>query len=394
MADYRFGDCEIHAKAVTLMRAGKPVAVEPQVFELLLFLLENRDRVVSKDDLIESVWKGRIVSDATLSSRISAARRAIGDSGATQSAIRTVARRGVQFIMPVERLSGEPAAQTGPAGVFPSTRYCTSPDGVALPYADSGAGTTLIKVANWLNHLERDWSSPVWGPLFRALSDRHRLLRYDSRGIGLSDWNIADISFETFVADLESVIAADGTDTFALLGISQGAAVAIEYAARHPDRVTHLVLWGGFSRGRRKRSREEDRSESQAFLTLMRQGWGKERSPFRDMFASLYLPDGNDEQIRWWTDLQKQATSADNAVMMREAIDDLDVSARLAELRVPTLIIHSERDLVAPLDEARYMAARIPDAHIVTLDSTNHLVMQQEDAWSRALDEVKAFLAS
>ncbi len=173
---------------------------------------------------------------------------------------------------------------------------------------------------------------------------------------------------------------------------SQGAAVAIDYAVRNPDRVSHLILWGGFARGRRQRGLAEDAAESEAFITLMRQGWGKERSPFRDMFASLYLPEANDEQIRWWTDMQRLATSPDNAVLLRNAIDDIDVSGLLAQVACPTLVIHSEREMVAPLSEARLMASRIPGARFVALDSANHLVLHQEPAWRRALDAVEEFL--
>ncbi|MFB3102765.1 MAG: alpha/beta fold hydrolase, partial [Alphaproteobacteria bacterium] len=158
--------------------------------------------------------------------------------------------------------------------------------------------------------------------------------------------------------------------------------------------VTHLVLWGGFARGRRKRGNPEDQAESEAFVTLMRQGWGKETSPFRQMFASLYLPDANDEQIKWWTDMQRVATSPENAVSLRETIDDLDVSEQLAKVQTPTLILQSERDAVAPLSEARFMASRIPNAKFVALDSANHLVLHQEPEWRRAVDEVSAFLST
>jgi pimeloyl-ACP methyl ester carboxylesterase len=177
------------------------------------------------------------------------------------------------------------------------------------------------------------------------------------------------------------------------LAFLRGAAIAIDYAARNPDRVTHLILWGGFARGRRMRGNAENRAESEAFVTLMRQGWGKETSPFRDMFAALYLPEASPEQIRWWTEIQQTGTSPDNAVLMREAIDDIDVSHLLKKIRMPTLVLHSERELVSPVSEARFMAARIPNARFVSLDSANHLVMEQEDAWKRALHEVQTFLS-
>ena len=392
--NYGFGDYTLDTQLYELRRGNEPIGIEPQVFSVLLYLIGNRDRVVSKDELIDSVWGGRVVSDATLSSRINAARTAVGDNGKDQAVIRTVPRRGFRFVAALEADAEVPKPAKGVAEVSQDIQYCVTPDGVDLAYAFAGKGPALIKVANWLNHLELDWSSPVWAPLFHELAGFCQLLRYDTRGVGLSDWNIENITFDLLVEELEAVINASGVAKFALLGISQGAAVAIDYAARNPDRVTHLILWGGFARGRRKRGKQEDLAESEAFLTLMRQGWGKEKSPFRQMFASLYLPEANDEQIGWWTDLQRIVTSPENAVRLRQVIDELDVSERLSMIRTPTLILHSEREMVAPLSEARFMAARIPNARFVPLDSSNHLVMQQEPAWQRATSEIQKFLAT
>lgn len=392
---YRFGDFSLDPQRFELTADGVAVALEPQVFNLILLLLENRERVVTKDEMIDRIWDGRIVSEATLSSRVSAARWAVGDSGAAQSVIKTIPRRGFRFVAAVETdFAGAPETQPDNPARAQEIRFCTTPDGIDLPYARSGNGPTLVKVANWLNHLEQDWASPMWAPLFRELADMRTLLRYDSRGVGLSDWDVPDITYDSFLTDFETVVEAAETEPFALLGISQGAAVAIDFAVRHPERITHLILWGGFARGRRQRGNPNNLAKSEAFITLMRQGWGKEKSPFRDMFASLYLPDATDEQIGWWSQMQRIATSAENAVQMRAAIDDIDVSDRLAEIAVPTLIMHSEGDLVAPVSEARYMAARIPGAQFVMLDSSNHMVMSQEPAWQRATDELRAFLGS
>ena len=243
-------------------------------------------------------------------------------------------------------------------------RFCTTSDGVQLAYAIAGSGQPLVKAANWLNHLEYDWISPVWRDLFFELTRYLEIVRYDERGTGLSDWDIEDISFDAFVSDLETVVDATGLKSFALLGISQGAAVAIDYATRYPDRVSRLILWGGYARGRRQRGTIEETEMSQAFLTLMRQGWGQDNPVFRKMFASLYLPDCTAEQIEWWTDLQRVATSPENAIRIRQAIDDIDVAELLPRVTVPTLILHSRSEAVAPLDEARLMAAKIPNARL------------------------------
>src|SRR5262249_34981001 len=274
-----------------------------QVFDLLVYLVRNRDRVVSKDDLIEAVWGGRIVSDSTLTSRINAVRKAVGDSGEEQKLIRTFARKGIRFIGEVGDQAAPPATSAADAEPRPSSpelrqkiHFCTASDGVRIAYAEVGDGPPLVKTANWLNHLEYDWKSPVWRPLLHALAADHRLIRYDARGNGLSDWQGANVSLEAFVQDLESVVEATGLDRFPLLGISQGCAVSVVYAVRHPERVSRLVLYGGFTRGRRKRGSEQDIASSDAFITLMRQGWGQENPAFRQLFTSLFIPGGSAEQ--------------------------------------------------------------------------------------------------
>lgn len=390
-----FGEFTLDTLNHELRHRGELVPTEPQVFSLLQFLAENPGRTVSKDELIKAVWDGRIISDATLSSRIHAARQAIGDNGTEQRAIRTVPRRGFRFMVSVETetvpASPRPLDDADIQGIQ-DIRYCATPDGVTLAYSLAGTGPVLVKTANWLNHLEQDWRSPMWAPLFHELAGYRCLLRYDTRGVGMSDWDIGDIDFDRMAVDLETVIDASGVSEFALLGISQGAAVAIDYAVRHPERVTRLILWGGFARGRRKRGQAEEIAESEAFTTLIRQGWGKTNSTFRQMFAALYLPEATNEQVRWWTDMQRVASSPENAVRLREAIDVIDISEQLAMVRTPTLILHSVRESVAPLSEARFMAARIPQARLVTLDSANHVVVHQEPAWRHALDEIRAFL--
>lgn len=392
----RFHSCEIDTDRMEIQSDGAMVSVEPQVFRLLIYLIENRDRVVTKDELIEAIWRGRIVSDATISSRISFLRRAIGDSGQSQRAVRTIVRCGYRFVAKIEMQDSHfvKVNERNPQVIKQTIRYCTAPDGVRLAYAVTGEGRALVKTMSWLNHLEFDWESPVFCDLFRGLTAQHLLMRYDSRGTGLSDRDVEDFSFEALGSDLEATVNASGLESFALLGISQGAALAIDYAARHPEKVTHLILWGGYSRGRNRRGKMVDQEQAEAFKTLMRNGWGKESSTFRKMFATLYLPDATEEQISWWTELQRIATTPENAVRLRDTIDDIDISDRLALVKAPTLILHSQREEVAPFLEARRMAARIPNAKLIPLDSANHLVLHQEPAWQRAVDAILEFLDS
>jgi DNA-binding winged helix-turn-helix (wHTH) protein len=257
---FAFEDHTLDTDRRELRRGSTLVSVQPQVFDLLVFLIHNRDHVVSRDDLVAAVWDGRAISESTIATRINAARRAIGDTGEQQTFIRTVPRRGIRFVGAVRETSRLPSGHDRGSEAPPQAissrqevRFCTAPDGVRIAFAQVGQGVPLVKAGNWLNHLEYDWKSPVWSPFFHRVASKHRLLRYDARGNGLSDWDIADFSFEAFVSDLESIVDAAGVDRFALLGMSQGCAVSIAYAVRHPGRVSHLVLYGGFARGRRKR---------------------------------------------------------------------------------------------------------------------------------------------
>jgi pimeloyl-ACP methyl ester carboxylesterase/DNA-binding winged helix-turn-helix (wHTH) protein len=391
---FRFRDHALDVDRRELRRGSELIAVEPQVFDLLVFLIHNRDRVVSKDDLIENVWGGRIVSESTLTSRINAARRAIGDSGAEQGLIKTIARKGFRFVGDIDSDAAPgPTVQSGPLPLRQDIKFCTASDGVRIAYATVGSGSPpLLKTANWLNHLEYDWQSPIWSHLLRALANQRRLIRYDERGNGLSDWDVTDISFEAFVRDLESVVEANALQRFALLGISQGCAVSIAYAVRHPERVSHLILYGGYAVGRRKRGQQATIEQTDALFTLMRQGWGQENPAFRQIFTSLFIPEATPEQATWFNDLQRMTTSPENAVRIRQAVDDLDVSRLLADVRVPTLVLHCREDAVQPFEEGRRMAAGIPGSRFVALDSRNHMILEHEPARARLLDEITRFL--
>jgi DNA-binding winged helix-turn-helix (wHTH) protein/pimeloyl-ACP methyl ester carboxylesterase len=388
---FLFNNYELDNERRELRDSGELVPVEPQVFDLLVYLVQNRDRVVSKDDLIASVWGGRIVSDSTLDSRINAVRKALGDSGGQQRFVRTIARKGFRFVgeATTTAKSGRSAASARPT-LNQEVRFCTAPDGVRIAYALAGQGPTLVKAANWLNHLEYDWQSPIWSPLLHELAGRYRLVRYDERGNGLSDWDVDDISFEAFVRDLESVIEAARLERFALLGISQGCAASVIYAIRHPERVSHLVLYGGFARGRTRR----DPDHARTLLAIVEQGWGKENPAFRQFFTSLFFPDGTPEQMQWFNDLQHMTTSTENALRIMRATGELDISDLLPLVNVPTLVLHCRNDAAVVFDEGRRLAAGIPGAKFVALESRNHLVLESEPAWEKFIGEITNFLAT
>jgi pimeloyl-ACP methyl ester carboxylesterase/tRNA A-37 threonylcarbamoyl transferase component Bud32 len=272
-------------------------------------------------------------------------------------------------------------------------RFCRSSDGVRLAYAAVGSGPPLVKAANWLNHLEFDWNSPVMRPWLVELSRYHTLIRYDERGCGLSDWDVADFSLEAWVHDLETVVDAYGVERFPLLGISQGGPIAITYAHRHPERVSQLILYGSYSRGRRHWvETEQERSELDLMIEMVRVGWGKDHPAFRQVFTTLFVPDGTPEQFRWMNELQRVSTSPENAVRLLTAFHELDAKQAAMHLDVPTLVLHATGDLRVPFREGERLARLIPRARFVPLESRNHLLLGHEPAFPTFIAAIHEFL--
>jgi pimeloyl-ACP methyl ester carboxylesterase len=298
----------------------------------------------------------------------------------------------VYRVMPAEDSNGSATSESVPAGGDEQEiRFCTSSDGVSIAYATVGEGPPLVKAANWLNHLEFDWQSPIWRHVFAGLSRDHQLVRYDERGNGLSDWEVDDISFEAFVRDLETVVDAVGLERFALFGISQGCPVSIAYAVRHPERVSQLVLYGGYALGWARRGPKE-KEQGNAMTALVQQGWGQDNPAFRQMFTSRMIPGATAEQMQWFNELQRMTTSPENAVRLRLAMGEIDVMSLMPQVSTPTLVLHTREDAVAPFDGGRKMASMIPGARFVPLESANHLLIENEPAWPRFLAEVRSFL--
>lgn len=272
-------------------------------------------------------------------------------------------------------------------------RFCTSADGVSIAYATIGNGPALVKAANWLSHLEYDWNSPVWRHWITELSRHHTFIRYDERGCGLSDWDVEEFSLDAWVRDLEAVVDAAKLDRFSLLGISQGGPIAIAYAARHPEKVTQLILYGSYAAGLKQRELSQKAlDEAEVFLQLIKLGWGKEHVAFRQVFTSLFIPEATAEQASWFNELQRVSSSPENAARLLNAFHDLDVRDLATTLKVPTLVLHAKGDLRIPFDEGRRLAALIPDSRLVPLYGRNHILMKTESAWQRFLSEVRGFL--
>jgi class 3 adenylate cyclase/pimeloyl-ACP methyl ester carboxylesterase len=272
--------------------------------------------------------------------------------------------------------------------------FCRARDGVQLAYSMIGQGPPLVKTGNWMTHLEFDLESPIWRHLYRELARDYTLVRYDPRGNGLSDRTVDEVSFDAFVSDLETVVDATRLERFAMLGISQGCAVAIAYAVRHPERVSHLLLYGGYALGRNKRHRTaEEKDEDAAMMTLMRSGWGKQNPAFRQLFTSQFIPGATKEQADWFNELQRITVSPEMAVRLVEATNETDVADVLPRVSVPTLVMHARDDARVPFEAGRRMAGGIPGARFVPLASANHLFLETEPAFGQFLEQARAFLA-
>jgi pimeloyl-ACP methyl ester carboxylesterase/DNA-binding CsgD family transcriptional regulator len=263
---------------------------------------------------------------------------------------------------------------------------------VRLAYATAGHGPPLVMAASWLTHLEYVWESPVWRGWLERMTRSHTLVRHDARGCGLSDRDAA-LSFDAWVRDLETVVDAAGVERFPLLGMSQGAPVAIAYAVRHPERVTRLVLHGSYARGFLKRdSSPRQRELADSMKNLIELGWGQENPSFRQFFTTQFIPDGTPEQHQWFNELARVSTAPHIAARFFSVITEIDVSALAPRVRCPTLVLHSRHDERVPFEEGRLVASLIPGARFVSLESRNHLLLETEPGYERWFEEVNAFL--
>jgi pimeloyl-ACP methyl ester carboxylesterase/DNA-binding SARP family transcriptional activator len=289
-----------------------------------------------------------------------------------------------------------PAAEPSPLRGAPlmrqEIRFCTADYDTRIAYAKAGSGPPLLKAANWMNHLEYDWENPFWSHVLRRLAQGRTLVRYDARGTGLSDGAVSELSLDAWVHDLETVVAAAGLQRFPLLGISQGCAIAIAYAARHPERVTQLILFGGYALGAHRRSAAAS-EERRALVTLIRAGWGQDNPAMRQMFATLFMPGGTKEQLDAFCALQRRTVSPEMAARYFEAVGHFDVRPLLGAVRAPTLVMHVREDAVTPVEQGRLMAAGIPGARFVVLPGTNHLPLEGDPGLERFFTEIAEFLA-
>jgi len=392
-AMYRFGPFVLDVRERRLTRDDETLVLRGKVFDTLAVLVERAGRLVTKQELLDAVWPGTAVEENNLNHNVSVIRKALGETSTGQQYIETIPRMGYRFRAPVERArDGAVALAPRPMRARQEVRYCTTSDGVRLAFATVGDGPPLVKASNWLTHLDFEWDSPIWRHWWTSLSAHHRLVRYDERGNGLSQRDAPNVSFETWVHDLETVVDAAKLDRFSLLGISRGGSIALAYAVRHPERVSHLVLYGAFPAGMDHRGMPAEKEARRALVSLTRLGWGLHNPAFCRMFTCRFIPEATPEHEHWFDELQRVSTSPENAARLIEIDDALNLRALLPRVTVPTLVVHCDRDGVVPVELGRELAAGIPGARYVSLPSPNHLLLEGEPAWPMFLEELGVFL--
>jgi len=393
---YQFGPFRLDARERRLSRGAEVISLRLKVFDTLLVLVENAGRLVTKQELLDAVWPETTVEENNLNHNVSVLRKALGERATGQQYIETVPRVGYRFAAAVETLATPASSSASPqataAKARQEIRYCTTSDGVRLAYAATGSGPPLVKASNWLTQLDFEWGSPIWRHWYAELSRHHRLVRYDERGNGMSQRDVDDVSFDTWVRDLETVVDAVGLERFPLLGISRGAAIAIAYAVKHPERVTQLVLYGAFAVGLKHTGTPQQLEARRALTSLIRLGWGLNNPAFCRTFTCRFIPEATSEHEQWFDDLQRVSTSPENAARLMETDDNIDVRPLLSQVKTPTLVIHCDRDQAVPPESGRLLAAGIPGARYVSLPGANHLMLEGEPAWSLFLEELGLFL--
>lgn len=386
-----FAGCVLDIASHSFSREGSEVPVEPQVFDLLHVLAQRAGQLVTKDDLVDTVWQGRIVSDVTIGSRISAARKAVGDNGTDQTIIRTIPRRGFSLVAQVSSNVAE--TQVSDATTKQTIRFATSKDGTQVAYAKSGKGPPLLRAGHFLTHLKKDWEGSVYQPMIATLSDAHTLIRYDQRGTGLSQADVDDLSLEAYANDMLAVADSAGLDRFPIFATSQGVPVSIHFAATYPERVSRLVLFGGFAQGRLVREDDLSRDDAEVLMTLISKGWGKHDSPFMSAFVSLFCPDASREERASIAESQLASATPEMATRIRKTIDQFDVTDRLGDVQAPTLILHSSGDAIHPLSQGRLLAGGIRGSEFQMVESNNHIILKSSPAWDEIVKATLEFIA-
>ncbi len=378
---HHFANCTLDDARFTLTRGGSAMAVEPKVFDLVHLLVRNAGKLVTRDRMVEEIWGGRIVSESAISGCIAAARKAVGDTGKAQAIIRTVARRGLMLVAEVSRdtdtWNSVPAPS--PAVGAQRIRYCGSEDGHAVAYAISGEGPPVLRFGPRLvTDLETEWAYGLHRSCCSSMALHTRYLRFDNVGGGQSERVMREIDFETEARDAAAVADAAGFDRFAAVSFSGGCLAALNFAALYPERLTRLAIVGGYVEGRSRRSAD---AAPDALKSMIAEGWARPESAFASAFATSYFPEGPVEEVREVLRTMQAACPTETMLRDRDVMNDVTIAHLLDQVRCPVLILHARDDAVHPLQQAQKLAAGIPRAELVVLETTNHIPLHGSPCW-------------
>ena len=379
--EHHFADCTLDDARLTLTRGGSPVAVEPKVFDLIHLLVRNAGDLVTRDRMVEEVWDGRVVSESAISACIAGARKAVGDTGKAQAIIRTVARRGLMLVAEVEGDAIAPAAAPSSAtgAAAQRIRYCSSEDGSAIAYAVSGEGSPALRFGPpSLHDLELEWAYGLHRSWISSMALHTRYLRFDNVGSGQSERVLRDLDFEIEARDAAAVVDAAGFDRFAAVSYSGGCIPALTFAALYPERLERLAIVGGYVEGRSRRSAD---ASPDALRAMIAEGWARPESAFASGFATAYFPEGPLEERREVQNMTQAACPLEMMLRSRDAVNNATVAHLLDQVRCPVLILHARDDSVHPLSQAQKLAAGIPGAELVVLETANHVPLHGSPCW-------------
>ena len=388
---FNFANCTLDEARLTLTRDGLPVSVEPRVLDLIQVLVRSGGDLVTRDQLVEDVWQGRIVSESAISACVAAARKAVGDDGKAQAVIRTVARRGLIMAADVTTASDKKAPSTSSAAqAVQRIRYTQDKNGHQLAYSVTGSGPDVLRFPPpFTIDLEYEWRLPCERQLIETISEKFRYIRFDHVGSGQSMRVEPEFSFSALAEEALAVVDAVGTKTFSGVSYSGGVHSAIHFAARYPERLERLVIVGGYADGRVKRGKPV---QDEALKTMIAEGWGKPDSPFATAFLTSYLPEGPLEDVAGIVKMMQAACSVETMLRDRDAINSASLTHLLKDVRCPVLLIHSKHDAVHPVSEARKLAAGIPNAELVLLDTANHNPLPANSVWDEFIETLVNFL--
>ncbi len=385
---YRFADCVLDHARRTLTRGGDPVSVEPQVYDLIVLLVSNPDRVITRDELVDVVWGGRIVSESAISARIAAARKAVGDDGKRQDVIRTVARVGLQMATEVTNQETETPKVSVAALAAPSIRYTKNVHGHPLAYAVSGEGTPVLRSYPG-SHLESEWSAARPKAVIDLLQEKNTLLRLDYVGAGMSSREADLRDFDDAAEDLRLAADAAGFDRLSLFSESGGVHAALRFAARYPDRVEKMIIVGGYVRGRSHRASS---SEGDFLKSMIDESWTDGKSSLVRALCLAYYPDGPIDEVYETAEVLFHSQDAVLHQAARDAINNVSNVDLLGQVQCPTLIVHGRHDAIHPLSEAQKLATGIANAELIVLDTANHLPFPGHPTWPQFASAVRSFL--